>query len=133
MDYLSIGQDQFPVLGDKNDKRLMCYVDVLFVMQPKMLSYTGCELTVDKGYSMVASAKLRLNTESFTESELIGVNDMMPIMFLICNFLLEQGEGIVVELLLDNKSSSLWEQNGKTPNWKKDNVCQPEVDRNHYG
>ena len=75
-----------------------------------MLSYTGGELTMDKGYSMVASAKLKLNTESLTESELIGVNDMMPIMLWIRNFLLEQGEGIVVELLLDNKSPSPWEQ-----------------------
>ena len=87
-----------------------------------------------KGSSMVALAKLKLNMESLTESELAGVNDMMPILFWIHNFLLEQGEGIVVDLLLllDNKSPSLWEQNGKTPSWKKDNVCQREVDRNHY-
>ena len=49
------------------------------------------------------------------------------------NFLLEQGERIVADLLLDNKSPSPWEQNGKTPSWEKDNVCQREVDRNHYG
>ena len=102
-------------------------------MQPDMLRYTGGELTKDKEYSMVAPAKLRLNTESLTESELIGVNDLMSIMFWIWNFLLEQGEGIVVDLLLDNKSPSTWEQNGKNPSWKKDNVCQCEVDRNHYG
>ena len=111
----------------------MCYVNTLFVVQPNMLSYTGGELTADKEYSMVASAKLRLNTESLTESELIGVSDMMPIMFWICNFLLEQREGIVVDNMLNNKSPIPWEQNGKTPNWKKDNVCQREVDRNHYG
>jgi hypothetical protein len=44
---------------------------------------------------------------------------MMLIMFWIRNFLLEQGEGIVVNLLLDNKSPSPWEQNGKTPSWKR--------------
>ena len=49
-----------------------------------------------KGSSMVASAKLKLNMESLTESELIGANDMMLIMLWIRNFLLEQGEGIVV-------------------------------------
>ena len=86
-----------------------------------------------KGSSMGALAKLKLNTESLTESELIGVNDIMPIMLWIRNFLVDQGEGIVVDLLLDNKSPSPWEQNGKTPSWKKDNVCQCEVDRNHYG
>jgi hypothetical protein len=49
------------------------------------------------------------------------------------NFLLKQGERIVVDLLLDNKSPFPWEQNGKTPSWEKDNVCQREVDWNHYG
>ena len=41
-------------------------------------------------------------------------NDMMPIMLWICNFLLEQGEGILVDLLLDNKGPSAREQIGKT-------------------
>ncbi len=70
--------------------------------------------------------------KSLNESELVGVIDMMPIMFWVCNFLLKQGEGIVVDLLLDNKSPSRWEKNCKTASWKKDNVCQREVDRNHY-
>jgi len=54
----------------------------------------------------------KLNTKSLTESELVGVNDMMPIILWIRNFLLEQGERIVEDLLLDNKSSSPWEKNG---------------------
>ena len=111
----------------------MCYVDVPFVMQPNIHNYTEGELTMGKGSPMVASEKTKLNIRSLTESELVGVKVMMPIMFWIRNFLLEQGEGIVVELLLDNKSPSPWEPNGKTPSWKKDNVCQHEVDRNHYG
>ena len=82
---------------------------------------------------MVAWGNPKLNMKSLIESESVGVKGMMPIMFWICNFLLEQGERIVVDLLLDNKSPSPWEQNGKTPSWEKDNVCQREVDRNHYG
>ena len=70
----------------------MCYVNAPFVMQPNMLSYTGGELTMGKGSPMVASGKPKLNMKSMTESELVGVNDMMPIMFLICNSLLEQRE-----------------------------------------
>jgi hypothetical protein len=88
MEYVRVGQDQSLVPGGKNDGWLMCYFDALFEMQPHLLSYTGGELTMDKGYSMVALAKLKLNTESLTESELIGVNNMMPIMLWICNFLL---------------------------------------------
>ena len=64
---------------------------------------------------MVAPGKPKLNKSSLTESELVGVNVMMPIMFWIHNFLLEQGDGIVEDLLLDNKSQTMLKQNGKTP------------------
>jgi len=97
----------------------MCYIDAPFVMQSNMLSYTGGELAIGKGSPMVASGNLKLNMTSLTESELVGVNDMMPIMFWIHNSLLEQREGIVVDLLLDNKIPSPWEQGGKTPSWKR--------------
>ena len=107
-----------PVPGGKNDGQLMSYHNAPFVRQPNMLSYTGGELTMGKGSPMVAWGKPKLNTQSLTESELVGVNDMMLIMFWICNFLLEQREGIVVDLLLDNKGPSAWEQSGKTPSWK---------------
>ena len=97
----------------------MCYGNAPFVMQPNMLSYTGGELTMGNISPMVASAKPKLNTKSLTESEFIGVNDMMPIMFWICNFLLEQGERIMEDLFLDNKGPSAWEQIGKAPSWKR--------------
>ena len=48
MEYVRVGQDQSLVPGGKNDGRLMCYIDALFVMQPNMLSDTGGELTMDK-------------------------------------------------------------------------------------
>ena len=80
------------VPGGKNDGRLMCYVDVPFVMQPNMLSYTGGALTMGKGSPVVAWGKPKLNMKSLTESELVGVIDMMLIMFWVCNFLLKQGE-----------------------------------------
>ena len=66
---------------------------------------------------MLASGKPKPNTKSLTESELVGVNNMMPIMSGTHNFLFEQGEGIVEDLLLDNKSPSPWQKNGKTPSW----------------
>ena len=33
--------------------------------------------------------------------------------------MLDQGEGIVMDLLLDNKGPSAWEKIGKTPSWKR--------------
>ncbi len=91
MDYLSIGRDQFPVLGGKNDRLLMCYNDALYVMQMNMVRYAGVELMMNE-FPVAVQGKLKLNAKSLSESELIGVIDMMSSMLLICNFHLEQGE-----------------------------------------
>jgi hypothetical protein len=55
-----------------------------------------------------------------TEGELVGVDDIMPIIIWTRQFLLEQGYGIVENLLLqDNKSSILLERNGKGSSGKR--------------
>ena len=67
-----------------------------------------------KGFPISVSTQQKLNTRSSTESELVGVDDMMPIICWTCYFLLPQGYGIIENLLLqDNKSSILLERNGK--------------------
>jgi hypothetical protein len=118
MDYLNIGRDQFPVPGGEDDGRLMCYVNAPCVMQMNMVRYAGGELTMNK-FPVAVRGKPKLNTKSLSESELIGVIDMMSSMLWIRNFLLEQGEGIEVDLLLGNKSPSPEEQGGKTPSLKR--------------
>ena len=84
-----------------------------------MRGHTGGGLTMGQGFPIVASWKQKLNTKISTESELVGIDDMMPIMLWTCYFLLSQGYGIVENLLLqDNKCSILLEQNGKASSGK---------------
>ncbi len=110
MEYLRGDQDQPLVLSAENDGLLMWYVDALFAVHPNMHDHTGGGLTMGRGFPIVASWKQKLNTKSLTESKLVGVDDMMPIMLWTCYFLLSQGYGIVENLLLqDNKSSILLE------------------------
>ncbi len=72
-----------------------------------------------RGFPITASTKQKLNTRSSTESELVGVDDMMPIIIWTHYFLLLQGYGIVENLLLqDTKSSVLLEQNRKASSSK---------------
>jgi hypothetical protein len=98
----------------------MWYVDASFAVHPNMRGHTGGGLAMGRGFPIVASWKQKLNTKSLTESELVGVNDMMPIMLWTRYFLLSQGYGIVENLLLqDNKSSILLEQNGKASSSKR--------------
>jgi hypothetical protein len=119
MEYLRGDRDRPLVLGADNDGLLMWYVDALFAVHPNMHGHTGGGLTLGRGFPISVSTKQKLNTRSSTESELVGVDDMMPIICWTRYFLLSQGYGIIENLLLqDNKSSILLEQNGRASSGK---------------
>jgi hypothetical protein len=80
MEYLRGDQDQALVLSAENDGLLMWYVDASFAVHPNVRGHTGGWLTMGQGFPIVASWMQKLNTKSSTESELVGVDDMMPIM-----------------------------------------------------
>ncbi len=76
-------------------------------------------MTLGRGFPISVSTKQKLNTRISTESELVGVDDMMPFICWTRYFLLSQEYGIIENLLLqDNKSSILLEQNGRASSGK---------------
>ena len=98
---------------------------IIALGKPKLntTSLTECKLVganesvlhdVQSNYGdALSSSKMRYTHLEACEEE--SVNDMRQIMLWTCYFLLEQGKGIVENLLLqNNKSSILLEQNGKT-------------------
>jgi hypothetical protein len=122
MEYLRGDCDRPLVLGADNDGLLMWYVDASFAVHPNMRGHTGGGLTMGRGFPISVSTKQKLNTRSSTESELVGVDDMMPIICWTHYFLLSQGYGIIVIenlLLQDNKSSILLERNGRASSGKR--------------
>ncbi len=118
---------------------LMWYINASFAVHPNMRNHTGGRLTMGQGFPIVNSTKQKLNTQSSTKSELVSVDDMMPIVvwswyFLILvgvdnmmpivvwswYFLMAQGYGVTQNLLLqDNPSSILLERNGKASSGKR--------------
>jgi hypothetical protein len=114
MEYLRVDR-LFPLILSTNGSGvLMWYVNASFAMHPNMHSHTGGGLTVGRGFPIVSSTKQKLNTRSSTESELVGVDDMMPIIAWSHYFLMAQGYGVTLNLLLqNNKISMLLEENGK--------------------
>ena len=73
-----------------------------------------------QGFPIVNSTKQKLNTRSSTESELVSVDNMMPIVVWSWYFLMAQGYGVTQNLLLqDNQSSILLERNGKASSGKR--------------
>jgi hypothetical protein len=120
MEYLRVDRLLPLILSTNGSGVLMWYVDASFAVHPNMRSHTGGGLTMSRGFPIVSSTKQKLNTRSSTESELVGVDDMMPIIVWSCYFLMAQGYGVTQNLLLqDNKSSMLLEKNGKASSSKR--------------
>jgi hypothetical protein len=85
-----------------------------------MRGHTGGGLTMGIGYPIVSSTKQKLNTRSSTESELVGVDDMMPSILWTRYFLKSQGYQVNDNIIFqDNKSTMLLERNGKTSSSKR--------------
>jgi hypothetical protein len=120
MEYLRVERLRPLVLSADGSGVLMWYVDASFAVHPNMRSHTGGGLTMGRGFPIVTSTKQKLNTRSSTESELVGVDDMMPIVVWSRYFLMAQGYGVTQNLLLqDNKSSMLLEKNGRASSGKR--------------
>ena len=99
---------------------LKWHVDGSFAVHPNMRGHTGGGLTMGRGFPLSTSKKQKLNTRSSTESEVVGVDDLMPAILWTRNFLKAQGYGVKECILLqDNKSAILLEKNGKASSSKR--------------
>ena len=79
MEYLRVNRLRPLILTANSSRVLMWYVDASFAVHPNMRSHTGGGLTMGRGFPIVSSTKQKLNTRSSTESDLVGVDDMIPI------------------------------------------------------
>jgi hypothetical protein len=94
------------------------YEDASFAVHPDNKNHTGATMSYGDGDGdgvvQSISRKLKLNTRSSTESELVGVNDVLVMILWTKLFLEEQGYAInSIILYQDNKSANLLETNGK--------------------
>ena len=94
-------------LAGDNSGVLKWYVDASFAIHSNMRGHTGGGLTMGKGFPIVSS-------KSSTESDLVGVDDMMPSILWTRYFLKAQGYNVNDNIIFqDNKSTMLMEHNGK--------------------
>ena len=71
-------------------------------------------MTLGKGAVIAKSIEQKLNTRSSTESEIVGIDDLMPDILWTNNFLKEQGYKTKGTILpQDNTSTMAWIQNGR--------------------
>ena len=71
--------------------QLTWHVDAASVVHHDMQSHTGGVLLAGKGAIYSTSTKQKLNTKKSTESELVGINNVMPMILWTKDFLDAQG------------------------------------------
>ena len=79
------------ILGADGTGILNWYVNASFAVHANMRGHTGGVLTMGQGCPIVSSTKHKINTRSSTESELVGVDDMMALILWTRYFLNHQG------------------------------------------
>jgi hypothetical protein len=94
MEYLRVDRLRPLILSANGSEVLMWYVDASVAVHANMRSHNGGGLTMGRGFSIVNSTKQKLDTRSSTESELVGVENMMPIIYLCLELLFLDGSGI---------------------------------------
>jgi hypothetical protein len=120
MQYLRGTKDLPLILSADGSGILKWYVDGSYTVHPNMRGHTGGGLTLGRGFPISASTKQKLNTRSSTESELVGVDDLMPAILWTRLFLEEQGYGVTENVVFqDNRSAILLEKNGKASSSKR--------------
>ena len=108
------------ILGESKTGVLNWYVDASFAVHANMRGHTGGGLTMGRGFPIVCSTKQKLNTRSSTESELVGVDDMMPSILWTRYFIESQGYKVSDNVIFqDNRSTMLLERNGKASSSKR--------------
>jgi hypothetical protein len=140
MRYLQGTIDLPLILKADGSGKVRWWVDASYAVHHDMKGHTGGTMTLGQGSIYSTSTKQKLVSRSSTESEIIGVHDVMPHMLWMSYFLQEQGITVKDTLLYqDNMSSVLLEKNGKQSSSKrtrhmnvryffiKDRVCNKEI------
>ena len=83
-------------------------------------SHTGGAMSPGKGRPCSLSKTQKLNARSSTESELVGFDDLKPMVIWTRHFLEAQGHNVTANILCqDNKSTIFLEKNGKSSSGKR--------------
>ena len=104
--YINMCPDLGIVLRAEDGLKVMAHVDASFAVHPDMKGQSGSMITLGSGPVYVASKKQGIVTKSSTESELVAISDMLPMVIWTRGFLKEQGYKMDPAVLYqDNKST----------------------------
>jgi len=114
MKYLCDNQPMPLTLEASDINEVKWWVDASYAVHPNMRSHTGGIMTLGSGGVYAVFAKSKLNTRSSTESELVGLHDVMPQILWTRSFLKSQGyENSITIVGQDNQSAMLLEKHAR--------------------
>eukprot|EP00978_Attheya_sp_CCMP212_P001665 scaffold3444_cov50-Attheya_sp.AAC.1 len=118
MDFLKATQDEVATLEADDTQMMQWHIDAAFAVHGDFKSHTGATLTLGKGTMTSISCKQKINTRSSTESELVGLDDVIAKM--LWTKLMIEAQGFKVKNIAhrDNTSSMKLEANGKSSSGK---------------
>jgi hypothetical protein len=112
--FIRATKDDYLTLSANSLHNVRWWVDASYAVHPDMKSHTGGAMSLGRGCLYGTSRRQKLNTNSSTESEIVGTHDVMPQALWTLYFLEAQGYKIDKNILYqDNKSSILLETNGR--------------------
>jgi hypothetical protein len=114
MKYLR-GTRTLPLILSANGTGILkWWLDAAFAVHPNMQGHSPGGLSLGRGFPIVSLTKQKLNTQSSTESEIVGADDFMTAICWTQYFMEAQGYQVQDNILFqDNKSAILLEKNGK--------------------
>ena len=120
MQYLCGTKGMVLTLRASDEGIVRWWIDASYAVHEDMKGHTGATLSLGKGAIYSGSWKQRLVSRGSTESELIGVYDVLPQVLWTKQFLEEQGHlDTTTVVYQDNMSSILLERNGRSSSTKR--------------
>ena len=108
------------VLGKDDTESMNWWIDASYAVHLNMRGHTGTTMSIGNGLIYSGSWKQKTVTRSSTESEVVGVHDVLPQILWMKKFLEDQGLTIKETVLYqDNMNSMLLEHNGRQSSTKR--------------
>jgi hypothetical protein len=120
VNYLRETKKLYLTLEAENLQMIKWWVDASFAVHHDMRSHTGGVMSLGKGAIYSTSTRHKLNTKSSTEAELVGVDDVMPMILWTRQFM--EGQGYTIRdnvVYQDNQSSMLLANHGQQSSTKR--------------
>ena len=102
-------------IRDDSLNMILCWVDASYGTHWDCKSHNGAVMSMEAGAIMSFSRKQKLNTNSSTEAELVGITDSLGLMMCTKYFMEAQGYSIESNILFQyNQSTILLANNGRS-------------------